>query len=173
MKIVLFSLAGIAITAAFIYWLAWPGAAKIVFTEDELNAGAAEAALEYYMKEWARPGRTREDAEAALAVDGYHNILSQARAYNKRYGGGSMKTVYEVWAERAPAICLRHKLAGEPIVMPSYGPPPGYHIVRSDTGSAAMVKDGEPAPQFGCAPGFHYAGFPAQPDGSGGCQPNK
>ncbi len=145
---------------------------RVVFTEDELNTCAAEAALAYYMNECGRPGRTREDAESSLAVDGYYNIIGKARAYQKRFGGGALKTVYEVWAERAPMICMKHKLAGTQITMPLYGALVGYHITRSPEGSAAMVKDGDTEPQFGCGHGYHSTGMPSQPNGSGGCQPD-
>lgn len=148
-------------------WMTWPLPAQMIFDKHQLNACAAEAALESYMENGSK---SRQGAEETLAMDRYQNILETAQAYHKRFGMYGLKTIYERWADAAPAICAKHVINGESIVMPNYGVRPGYHITRSPEGSAAIVRDGDPEPVFGCAEEFYATGTPAQPDGSGGCQ---
>lgn len=140
--------------------------AQAAFTRDELNACAAEAAFQTYLK-WENGDAER--AATSLALVGYYGILEKRDVYRKSV---DFRTLYDEWADEALGICKKHRAKHEPIKMPHYGVPHGYHISRSIDGSASIVKDGDPEPQFRCIDGYHDSGIPARPDGSGGCQPN-
>lgn len=144
-------------------WYFWPVRATITLTRDEINAGAVEAAITDYRREydwktktWTADVRTREDAIQSVLVDmGEHpDIIATRDAYARRF---SIPTVYTGYVQRGTQIALAKRLRGEQMAMPELKVAKGYHITRA-FGSAAMVKDGDPEPQFGCIDGYHWNG---------------
>ena len=138
-----------------------------VFSHEELERCAAWSE---YNNEMARKGANAQQVAMEMELEGdFGSILEMAAAYDKRF---HIPTIYSQWRDEAPAICLKFKMSWTKIDYPPHGALPGYHITRSTGGSAAIVKDGDPEPVFGCMGGYHDTGARAQPDGSGGCQPD-
>lgn len=167
-------MATIAVAAAAERWIDNDAlVSSMVFTDDQLDACAAEAEFNSYVKENHQRAPKdsladiRENAAASMAVDGdYHHITQTARQYAGAY---SLRTVYDDYLQDGRDICLKHRLAGEQITMPHFDAPRGYHVYRDMSGSAALVKDGDPNPKFDCIEGYHASGIPWQPGGFGGC----
>jgi hypothetical protein len=144
-------------------WYFWPSAVETVLTREEINAGAVEAAISDYRREydwstktWTPDVRSREDAIQSVLVDmGSHpDIIAERDAYARRF---SLPTVYTKYVEEGTKIALAKRLHGERMVMPELKIAKGYHITRSN-GSAAIVKDGDPEPIFGCMEGYQPTG---------------
>jgi hypothetical protein len=133
-------------------WYFWPWPAQIVLTRDEINAGAVEAMISDYR----RPGRSREDAIQSVLVDmGSHpDIIARRDSYARQF---SIPTIYTRYVEQGAKITLAKRLRGEQMVMPELKVAEGHHITRWN-GSAALVKDGDFEPTFGCIAGYHPTG---------------
>lgn len=139
----------------------------LTFSQEQLDACAAEAELIETIK--YENGNVQE-AKNAMSVDGdYRVIFDLSASYYRSLG---LRTAYTGYAEKAPSICRSHWILGEKIAMPDISIQSGYHITRDGNGSAAVVKDGEQEPKFGCADGYHSSGRPySVNDPSSGCQP--
>lgn len=128
------------------WFFAAPSMARVFASRDEINRCAQRVAL-------------REDYRgdvASFLVDGNQDILGASDAYHESIG---LDTVYTVWARKGAKECLKLKLTGRPIpqAITETDLPKGYHITRWN-GSAALVKDGDPEPVFGCSDGYHPTG---------------
>lgn len=133
----------------------------IPVTNEELNACAVMVARADYRKEydwktkqWIPDVHTQDDADQSLIVDS--GLRPNFIVIAKSYDWLGVPTKYHKYLEDGRKLCIKMKLAGEKIVMPVLRVCDGYHVTRSaGTGSAALVKDGEPEPVFRCAEGYH------------------
>lgn len=144
-------------------WYFWPHAAEIVLSRDEINAGAVEAAIRdarreynWNTKTWIPDVRTREDAIQSVLVDMGErpDIIAIRDGYARQF---SIPTVYTKYVEEGIKIAMAKRLKGERMEWPVLKLRDGYHITRWN-GSAMMVKDGDPEPQFSCMEGYHPTG---------------
>jgi hypothetical protein len=159
-------LSGLLFAASLIWWLvpsALPLLASPILTNDEINACATMVAIDDYRRDFGNNAstslpfkRTREDAIQSLIVDmGEHpDFIAVAASYARQF---SIPTVYSRYVEDGTKLCIAMKMRGEKIEMPPLKVADGYHVTRSN-GSAALVKDGDPEPIFGCMEGYRPTG---------------
>lgn len=132
-------------------------------TNAEINACAVMVAIQDYRSgfDWSTEKkipneRSEEDAIQALLVDSGPNpdFIATSAAYKRSIG---LDTVYTRYVQDGTKLCLAKKMRGEEIVMPELKVRAGYHVTRWN-GSAALVKDGDLEPVFGCMDGYHPTG---------------
>lgn len=119
---------------------------EAVLSYDEIKAASAIVTL--------RNPPYNGNVEAFLVDTPGGDIIPEARAMAKQYPA---MTWVEKNRNEGIRLALRMKAAGLKIEMPELTLKPGYHITRWN-GSAALVKDGDPEPVFGCIEGYRPTG---------------
>lgn len=146
------------------WFFLWPSAiAAMIVTKEEINACAVMIAQKDYRREynwttkqWVADVRPIEDATESLIVDEGErpDFLAKKIAYERRF---SIPTVYTRYVNEGSKLCIRKKLLRQKIEMPVLSVRDGSHVARWN-GSAALVRNGESEPVFGCIEGYHPTG---------------